>query len=924
MHRLAIPVRKRVEVDRRCKDNNKSSSCSSSNHTTKDNNITDDITNNNNNINNDNNDNNDNNGNNDNNDDIHKRKQQKRLKVPVNDDDDDDVVMIIKDNENVISKTNQVQDNDIRTDKKRTLDEIVLIEDNDDNIVINSIKATTTATSTTTTTSAVNSNNHTGKRQSNDNNDHVESMRVLLGRSNDSSSKSNDKKKNKDLPAVTCMVCGVTIDHLDQSKREAHVNKCLDEGMAMKKTKPNNNDAIYINSDDDDDVFIKSKSTSKDHTKKGNVKQTKLVRSEKGTLKVVDNDPITSKDDAIMKNMTADEQELYTLRLQLGELSNKEAEIRSKKIQITKNIKKITRKVNQASDFKLINQENTDINEVLNILFPQVNTSVNVNSNRNSSNSNACPLWKLAQQHSAFDEVAAGKRINENSYLKIEKNEKEAETTDNNENNDNNENGMNDDNQNNNNNNSNEKSLLSQFNDMLQQDDIDNNNDIDNNDKAINVLKALIKEEIVTSLDSNKSVDDWLQEASQINALDIILEFLRYEGAIDNKEIELHLFHSISGLDMITNINRCIHMIECLLQEIVNSSNNDRQTYIFIVQFLLYYISVIMKQGKQDSVTAVNEGSQITDPQITDPPITNTIEELNTEVDTHLIDTNNNHYDDGFYVLDNNDDDSNDNKVNISHDGSNVNGIIHSAGPRSDSSFNSQHVNLSAANTFNDDDNLHDDFYGDDDSNYDNDPIQNEYTQKETETIYISDDEPVVEPLATRLLKVSNSQKTTPTDIVMNTTQVDLDLKRILYSEVEPDFECLSNDQLQLIAKNVGLKAQTNRYILIPLLQNMYQRIHNPSTQCAIASSQVISSQPASQIMSSQTASQMNVGSIDLVAYFKQNENMDLYEKIVNLIPIDVDEVHNRMKMQGYNISKDKMKALLDAGNIFFTYGKNK
>ena len=627
-----------------------------------------------------------------------------------------------------------------------------------------------------------------------------------------------------------------------------------------------------------------------------------------------------------MKNMTADEQELYSLRLQLGELSNKEAEIRSKKIQITKNIKRMTRKVNQASDFKLVNQENTDINEVLNILFPQVNTSVSVNSNRNNSNNNndnnnACPLWMLAQQHSAFDEVAAGKRINENSYLKIEKNEKAPETMDDNENdhdNNNNENGI-----------SNEKSILSQFNDMLQQDDIDNNNDIDNNDKAINILKALIKEEIVTSLDSNKSVDDWLQEASRINALDIILEFLCYEGAIDTKEIELHLFHSISALDMITNINRCIHMIECLLQEIVNSSSNDRQTYVFVVQFLLYYISVNMKQGKQDSVTAIDEGPQITDPvtdpvtdPITDPPVANTIEEPNIEVDTHLIDTNNDHYDDGFYVLDNNDNDSNDHKVNSSHD---VNGIIHSTGPRSDSSFNSQYVNLSAANTFNDDDNLHDDFYGDDDSNYDNDPKQNECTQKETETIYISDDEPVVEPLATRLKVITNSQKTIPTDDVLSTTQVDLDLKRILYSEVEPDFENLSTDQIQLIAKNVGLKAQPNRYILIPLLQNMYQRIHNPSTQCAIASSQVISSsQPASQIMSSQPASQMNVGNIDLVAYFKQNDNMDLYEKIVNLIPIDVDEVHNRMKMQGYNISKDKMKALLDAGNIFFTYGKNK
>ena len=904
MHRLAIPVRKRVEVDRRCKDNNKGSS--SSNHTTMDNNIT---------SNNDNNDNNGNNNNN-NNDDIHKRKQQKRLKVPVNDDDDDDDVMIIKDNENDISKTNQVQDNDIRTDKKRTLDEIVLIEDNDVNIVINSVKATTTTT--------VNSNNHIGKRQSNDNNDHIESMRVLLGRSNDSSSKSNDKKKHKDLPAVTCMVCGVTIDHMDQSKREAHVNKCLDkeQGIAKKKTKSNNNDAIYINSDDDDDVFIKLKSTSKDHAKKGNVKQTKLVRSEKGTLKVID-DPITSKDDAIMKNMTADEQELYTLRLQLGELSNKEAEIRSKKIQITKNIKRITRKVNQASDFKLVNQENTDINEVLNILFPQVNTSVSVNSN--SNNNNACPLWMLAQQHSAFDEVAAGKRINENSYMKIEKNEKAPETMDDNENNDDNsnENGINNDNDNNEN--SNEKSILSQFNDMLQHDDIDNN------DKAINALKALIKEEIVTSLDSNKSVDDWLQEASRINALDIILEFLCYEGSIDTKEIELHLFHSISAPNMITNVNRCIHMIECLLQEIVNSSSsNDRQTYVFIAQFLLYYISVNMKQGKQGSATAIDEGPHTTDSTtdptitgpITDPPITtNTIEAPNTEIDTHL-DTNDDHYDDGFYVLDNNDNDTNDHKVNSSHDSNNVNDIIHSAGPRSDSSFNSQYVNLSAANTFNDDDNLHDDFYGDDDSIYDNDPKQNECTQKETETIYISDDEPVVEPLATRL-KVTNSKKTIPTDNVLNTTQVDLDLKRILYSEVEPDFESLSIDQIQLIAKNVGLKAQS-RYILIPLLQNMYQRIHNPSTQCAIASSQVISSQPASQVMSSHTASQMNVGNIDLVAYFKQNDNMDLYEKIVNLIPIDVDEVHNRMKMQGYNISKDKMKALLDAGNIFFTYGKNK
>jgi hypothetical protein len=37
------------------------------------------------------------------------------------------------------------------------------------------------------------------------------------------------------------------------------------------------------------------------------------------------------------------------------------------------------------------------------------------------SNNNKCPLWTLAQHQKSFDELAAEKRIDENSYLKLEK-----------------------------------------------------------------------------------------------------------------------------------------------------------------------------------------------------------------------------------------------------------------------------------------------------------------------------------------------------------------------------------------------------------------------------------------------------------------------------------------------------------------------
>lgn len=185
-------------------------------------------------------------------------------------------------------------------------------------------------------------------------------------------------------------------------------------------------------------------------------------------------------------------------------------------------------------------------------------------------------------------------------------------------------------------------------------------------------------------------------------------------------------------------------------------------------------------------------------------------------------------------------------------------------------------------------------------------------TQIETEAIYINsddEDEPVV-PLATRLLQ----SRCIPIDI-SKSTQIEYsqkDLKSILSSDVEPDFNNLTVDQIHIIAKNYGLKIQSKQ-LLVPILKKMWTRMHS-STQHVPMSSQVISSQSSSQIY--------DVTDTDILNYFKKNENIDFFEKIVNFVPIDLDELHSRMKCQGYHISKEKLKTILSDNSIFFTYGK--
>jgi hypothetical protein len=79
----------------------------------------------------------------------------------------------------------------------------------------------------------------------------------------------------------------------------------------------------------------------------------------------------------------------------------------------------------------------------------------------------------------------------------------------------------------------------------------------------------------------------------------------------------------------------------------------------------------------------------------------------------------------------------------------------------------------------------------------------------------------------------------------------------------------------------------------------------------------------SSQVISSQSSSQIyDVTDTDILNYFKKNENIDFFEKIVNFVPIDLDELHGRMKCQGYHISKEKLKTILSDNSIFFTYGK--
>lgn len=312
-------------------------------------------------------------------------------------------------------------------------------------------------------------------------------------------------------------------------------------------------------------------------TKKGVVKQTKLVRSDKGILQVVDI-KVTSKDDIIMKSMTPDEQELYTLRLQLGELSNKESEIRSKKIQITKNIKKLTKKINQASDFKLVDRENADVTEVLNMLFPKVETI----SSQNNNDINNCPLWMLAQQHITFDLVSAGKRIDEKAYLKLEKVDEVLGSSLGNDANNN----LKDDS------NGvpielcNEKSLLSQFNDMLQQEDINSISE-NNNGDAIKFLEALLDKDLESIDTEGESIESWLLEASSFNVQDFILRFLHYDGVID-KEMETLIFNNICPTTINANINKSTQMIELLLQEINSGHNHDQA---FLLSPDSYYIT---------------------------------------------------------------------------------------------------------------------------------------------------------------------------------------------------------------------------------------------------------------------------------------------------------------------------------------------
>ena len=172
-------------------------------------------------------------------------------------------------------------------------------------------------------------------------------------------------------------------------------------------------------------------------------------------------------------------------------------------------------------------------------------------------------------------------------------------------------------------------------------------------------------------------------------------------------------------------------------------------------------------------------------------------------------------------------------------------------------------------------------------------------------------------PLATRLLQ----SRCIPIDISKQTTQTEYsqkDLKGILSSDVEPDFNSLTVDQINFIAKSYGLKIQS-KHILIPILNKMWMRMHT-SSQNVAATSQVILSQP---IISSQPSSQIHdLTDADMLTYFKRNENIDFFEKIVNFVPIDLDEVHTRMKGQGYHISKEKLKTILHENAIFFTYGK--